>query len=925
MIFVASEELKAKVQTVAALISEEFSLDYAESLFKYGKYALEREKSAKYGLRVVKFAKEKIEEYVASKGGTVWQLQQYADKEGLSFAELDLYFDILLFEARNKVVDSYLLYIEKNRSPKDRFYLPRRSCLMKIGIPQSLQDMLDDKLDILSISLPPGTGKAQPLYSKVLTPNGFVEMGSIRVGDTVISGSGKPSRVLGVYPQGKKPIYELTFDDGSKCRCSDEHLWTVQTRDDRRGGKYRTVELKSMLHNLRVENGKRLNYSIDYVGKIDFRERDLPLHPYVLGVILGDGCIAGESLAVSLPDDELRIKFNELLPKGYETRHNGAYDYRIHGHEGAGSRTWSYVKESLRSMGLQGKRSHEKFIPKEYLYASWNQRFCLLMGLLDTDGFADKGNIEYTTSSPWLANDMRELVHSLGGYASVVEREAKYKNANGECVKCKNSFRMCIQFPSTTEKPFALSRKADRYNPKRNVIKRFIKSAEYIGEQECQCIYIDGPSHLYITDDYIITHNTSIEMFFHSALLGWFPKDFSLFYSHSGDITKMYYNGVLNILTSDEYCWHEIFPDCRIYATDAKREQIHMNRYQPFASLQTTSVGAKNAGKVRAGLFLLCDDIISGIEEALNINILDKLWNIYSVDARQRKTSDNSWPEGKPAKELHICTRWSVHDIVGRLQRLYEGSDRCRFIAVPDIDPVTGKSNFNYDVNGFTEEFFHDQELAMDEISYRCLYKNDPIEREGLLYTADELRYFVDLPLREPDAIMAVCDTKSKGTDFLVLPVLYQYDNDYYLVDCICTDSSDYGVQYGRMADMLVNHKVQQCEFESNAGGDRVAFEVEALVQEKGGRCNITTKPTETNKETRIIVNADWVKKNVLFKPKEEWGVKTDYYTFMNWLLAYSVAGKNKHDDVPDCMANFALFVQNKYRIKTAYVIKSPF
>lgn len=573
----ASEELKAKVQTVAALISEEFSLDYAESLFKYGKYALEREKSAKYGLKVVKFAKEKIEEYVASKGGTVWQLQQYADKEGLSFAELDLYFDILLFEARNKVVDSYLLYIEKNRSPKDRFYLPRRSCLMKIGIPQSLQDMLDDKLDILSISLPPGTGK------------------------------------------------------------------------------------------------------------------------------------------------------------------------------------------------------------------------------------------------------------------------------------------------------------------------------------------------------------TSIEMFFHSALLGWFPKDFSLFYSHSGDITKMYYNGVLNILTSDEYCWHEIFPDCRIYATDAKREQIHMNRYQPFASLQTTSVGAKNAGKVRAGLFLLCDDIISGIEEALNINILDKLWNIYSVDARQRKTSDNSWPEGKPAKELHICTRWSVHDIVGRLQRLYEGSNRCRFIAVPDIDPVTGKSNFNYDVNGFTEEFFHDQELAMDEISYRCLYKNDPIEREGLLYTADELRYFVDLPLREPDAIMAVCDTKSKGTDFLVLPVLYQYDNDYYLVDCICTDSSDYGVQYGRMADMLVNHKVQQCEFESNAGGDRVAFEVEALVQEKGGRCNITTKPTETNKETRIIVNADWVKKNVLFKPKEEWGVKTDYYTFMNWLLAYSVAGKNKHDDVPDCMANFALFVQNKYRIKTAYVIKSPF
>ena len=172
---------------------------------------------------------------------------------------------------------------------------------------------------------------------------------------------------------------------------------------------------------------------------------------------------------------------------------------------------------------------------------------------------------------------------------------------------------------------------------------------------------------------------------------------------------------------------------------------------------------------------------------------------------------------------------------------------------------------------------------------------------------------------------MAVCDTKSKGTDFLVLPVLYQYDNDYYMVDCICTDSSDYGVQYGRMADMIVSHNVQQCEFESNAGGDRVAFEVEGLVKAKNGRCNITTKPTETNKETRIIVNADWIKKNILFKPKEAWGTKTDYYTFMTWLLSYSVSGKNKHDDVPDCMANFALFVQNKYRIKPTYVIHSPF
>lgn len=413
------------------------------------------------------------------------------------------------------------------------------------------------------------------------------------------------------------------------------------------------------------------------------------------------------------------------------------------------------------------------------------------------------------------------------------------------------------------------------------------------------------------------TGKTSLEMFFHSALCGWFPRDYSLFYSHSGDITKMYYLGVLNIIQSEEYRWKAIFPYSNVVYTDAKREQIHINKHMPFANLQTTSVGAKNAGKVRANKFLLCDDIIGGIEEALNVNQLDKLWNFYSVDARQRKVPG--------CIEIHICTRWSVHDIVGRLERMYEGSDRVRFLAKPDIDPVTGKSNFAYDINGFDEEFFHDQELAMDEVSYRCLYKNDPIEREGLLYTEQELRYFIEMPMREPDAVLAVCDTKAKGTDFLTLPVFYQYGEDYYLADCICTDSSDFGVQYGRMAQILADHKVQECEFESNAGGDRVAFEVDRLVKERGAWCSIITKPTETNKETRIIVNAAWVKSHVLFKPKDDWGTKTDYSVMMHWLLSYSVSGKNKHDDVPDAMANFALFVSQKYRIKTAYVIKNPF
>ena len=401
------------------------------------------------------------------------------------------------------------------------------------------------------------------------------------------------------------------------------------------------------------------------------------------------------------------------------------------------------------------------------------------------------------------------------------------------------------------------------------------------------------------------TGKTTLEKFFQSWVIGLHPDRSNLFFSHSGEITRMYYDGIYDITTSNEYTWQEIFPDVKMTNTNAKSEQINFGAYKAFPNVQCSSVGSSNAGKVRCDFMLMVDDMISGIEQALNKNQLDKLWEIYTVDARQRK-------DGSGCRELIIGTRWSVHDVIGRLKTAYEGNDRARFLAVPDIDPVTGESNFLYDVKGFTVEFYNEQARLMDEISYRCLYKNEPIEREGLLYHEEDLRTYLELPDREPDAILSVCDTKAKGSDYLVCPVCFVYDNDHYLVDTICTDSSDYGVQYGRLAQLLVTNEVQQCEFESNSGGDRVAYEVEEKIQELGSRCNITTKPTETNKETRIIVNADWVKKNVLFKDKSKYTPNSDYGVFMKWLLSYSVTGKNVHDDVPDCMANYALFITRK-------------
>lgn len=880
------------------------------------------EKDIPYALTVSSRAKELIEQFVLKQtGADVWELDSYANQKKVSYDILNKYYDVLKLEAPY-LFHSYLLYLEKNREESERFYSPKMKQLNKHGLIQAMQALEDDKLDILSISMPPGTQKALSMDSKVLTPTGFVKNSELKVGDKVIAWNGNISTVLGVYPQGVKPLYDVTFDDGSKCRCSADHLWTVQTRDDRRrknkdgSEKYRTITLNEIMKNYKVENGKRCNYSIDYVERIDFPKKELLIHPYVLGVLIGDGSLSSGNLNISTADDEILENLKKFLPKEYELVYKSGYDYRIRTNVYY-TKGKSDLTKALEKYGLKGKKSIEKFIPHEYLIADYDSRLLLLRGLMDTDGSAADHYCSYATISEKLADDVIELVHSLGGYASKSRRKAGYKK-NGIYKRCNDYFEIIIEFDSRKESIFSLKRKAEKYKPKRKIMKRFITDIQYVKDDECQCIYIDDPSHLYITDDYIITHNTTLEKFFCSWIIGRHPKDYSLFFSHSDDITRMFYDGVLDITTNyEEYTWGEIFPDVKLQNTDAKRQRINFDKQKAYANIQCTSVGSKNAGKVRCNRYLYCDDLIGGIEEALNKRTLDKLWRIYGTDAKQRKLNEK-------VKEIHIATRWSVHDVIGRLEQIYLGNERARFIAIPDIDPETGESNFNYKYNGMSVEFFHDQELTMDEISYKCLYKNEPIEREGLLYHEDDIRRFISMPIREPDAILGICDVKNKGTDFMFLPCMYQYDDDFYLLDCICDDNTDYGVQYERLSNIIVEHNMQQCEFESNSGGDRVSYEVNKRVEEKGGRCNITDKPTETNKETRIIVNADWVKKHVLFKDRENYKPKDDYGVMMSWLMTYSVVGKNEHDDVPDGLANFALFVTKPQRIRKTIIMQSP-
>ena len=416
---------------------------------------------------------------------------------------------------------------------------------------------------------------------------------------------------------------------------------------------------------------------------------------------------------------------------------------------------------------------------------------------------------------------------------------------------------------------------------------------------------------------------TTVEKMFNALVAGWYPKDFSLFYSHSGDITRMYFDGVYDIVTnSDEYTWSEIFPNLHVTSTNAKLEQFNIGKYKPFPSVQCTSVGSKNSGKVRSSKYLLVDDLIGGVEEALNPTILDKLWNKYAVDARQRKIQDT---DGHNCKEIHIATRWSVRDVIGRIQNMYAGNPRVKVIAVPDIDPETGESNFDYEFSGFTKEFFEDQQLLMDDISYRCLYKQEPIEREGLLFPDDKIRRYLNLPHGEPEIITAQCDTKGKGTDYFVMPILQKYGEDYYCVDCVCDNTADYEMQYENAANEIANNKVQECEFERNAGGDRVAMEVNKRVLSKGWVCNITDMPTETNKEARIFQCSNWILQHVIFKDSQLYSPKEPYGVMVGLLKQYSVSGKKQLDDVPDVFSNFALRITQSNKTAKIEAAINPF
>ena len=433
------------------------------------------------------------------------------------------------------------------------------------------------------------------------------------------------------------------------------------------------------------------------------------------------------------------------------------------------------------------------------------------------------------------------------------------------------------------------------YPPRRKVLKQVVDALQDLADDRLDLLAISLPPG---------SGKTTLAIFYLTWLAGRFPDEPMLTGSHSNSFVRGVYDECLRILDPvGEYLWHEVFPGVSVSNTNAKDCRIDIGKRKRFETLEFTSIGTGNAGLYRASRLLYCDDLVSGIEVALSKERLDKLWETYTTDLRQRKIGDH-------CKELHIATRWSVHDVIGRLERDYGDTDRAKFIVIPALDE-DDESNFDYAYGvGFNTKFYHEQREIMEDASWRALYMNQPIEREGQLYSESELRRYFELPEGEPDAILSVCDTKDRGTDYCAMPIVYQYGNDYYVEKIIC-DNSNPEIVETRLVMELLAHKVQLSRFESNSAGGRVAQKVQEQVKAKGGRTKITTKYTTANKETKIIVNSPFIKEHCLFK--DDTVIKNDkeYRKAMQFLCSYTMAGKNKNDDIPDAFAQLSEFIQS--------------
>lgn len=429
------------------------------------------------------------------------------------------------------------------------------------------------------------------------------------------------------------------------------------------------------------------------------------------------------------------------------------------------------------------------------------------------------------------------------------------------------------------------------YLPRRHYLKRYVEGYQEVLEGKLDFLSISMPKRC---------GKSQLGINFTNMLSGKFPDRSTLMEGTGDDLVQSFYKGCLEYIQQpNDYHFYDIFPESKLVQTNADTKVINLLHKSRFPTVMCRSIDARQVGLSEATNLLYLDDCVEGREEAKNRQRLDDKWEVISGDIIGRAI------EGTP---IVICgTRYSLYDPIGHLQEeMRKQGKRCKIIETPALDPVTDESNFEYIREGrkvFTTQYFRDQREMLSAEQFESEFQQQPFEAKGILFPEASLNRYFELPVdREPDSIIAVCDTADKGADYCSMPIAAVYGDEVYIVDVVFDDSPP-EVTKPECAKALMDNLVVAGTFESNNAGTYFARDVQRILTDRKYVCNIRTKRTISNKQTRIEFASDNIIKHFYFKDPSLYARNSQYAMFMKQVTTYTRSGKVPHDDAPDSLS----------------------
>lgn len=429
------------------------------------------------------------------------------------------------------------------------------------------------------------------------------------------------------------------------------------------------------------------------------------------------------------------------------------------------------------------------------------------------------------------------------------------------------------------------------YLPRRHYLRRYVEGYQEVLEGKLDFLSISMPKRC---------GKSQLGINFTNMLSGKFPDRSTLMEGTGDDLVQSFYKGCLEYIQQpNDYHFYDIFPESKLVQTNADTKVINLLHKSRFPTVMCRSIDARQVGLSEATNLLYLDDCVEGREEAKNRQRLDDKWEIISGDIIGRAI------EGTP---IVICgTRYSLYDPIGHLQEeMRKQGKRCKIIETPALDPVTDESNFEYIREGrkvFTTQYFRDQREMLSAEQFESEFQQQPFEAKGILFPEASLNRYFELPVdREPDSIIAVCDTADKGADYCSMPIAAVYGDEVYIVDVVFDDSPP-EVTKPECAKALMDNLVVAGTFESNNAGTYFARDVQQILTDRKYVCNIRTKRTISNKQTRIEFASDNIIKHFYFKDPSLYARNSQYAMFMKQVTTYTRSGKVPHDDAPDSLS----------------------